>query len=588
MNKAIRLNGTDAYIQIPRTHSLDAPEEITIEAWIRNDAEKPGDYAIVSKGFGGAGYELYVAGDPGERRLGIRIAQADIQSDSILKDDCWYHVAATYTNHFVRLYINGILDRVVQIEGTVLAVNQDLFIGARRSNVDSESIFPGDVDEVRIWNIVRSDDEIHAYMHRELKGQETGLIGYWPFSTGTMRAVIDEASGNHGLMMGGAERISSSNPVVGLINWQPETGFVSPDSTVIYQLEFNAAGLNEGTYITTIEFISNKPFVPDIRIPTSIHVTEAASFDIQPETLNLGEIHIYQTHTSILTATNHGTQVLVIDSTGTDLVGSRITPASATLLPGESETFKVNVFQRNFEPFSGKLTFFTNDPNNHLVEVPISGEGTKAVEVAILQQIDATLPPESMYLRIMGFENNSTLHGLTLYPSLVTYHLAQGGNNLMLEADSLPRIWIRTTLPEIGILPPGGILKFDLILESYALPPGDYYADVVLEWYNPFYHKGYMPVRMHVQHEVGIKQKTVDTAPVLIYPNPTRGELYIRTTEVEAEYQVIVCSVNGRKALEQIFTGNFFRLDLSGYPKGIYVVSVRSEKSITNQKIILD
>jgi hypothetical protein len=560
---------------------------MTIEAWIKNNAGRSGSYGIVSKGFSGAGYELYVAGDDQGRRMGFMVAEADIQSRTVLEDNRWYHVAATYANQSLRLYINGILDTMVQTEGSVIAVNQDLLMGTRQNSSDPESIYLGEVDEVRIWNKVRTDDEIYSYMHRELKGEEDGLIGYWPFTNGTMRVVIDHASGNNGLMIGGTERISSSNAVVGLIDWSPETGLVAVNSTMTYQLEFNATRLKGGNYITTIEFISSNPLVPDLRLPICLHVTEAPSISLQPEFLDLGEIDIYKTHTRIITVTNDGTQFLEIDSIKTDLVGSRITPAAATLEPGGSKSFKVEVFPKNFESFSGKLTFYTNDPNDQQVQVPISGVGTKAAEVAILQQINATLQPESMYLRIMGFENNSSLHGLTLYPSIKTYHLGKYGSDQMLIEDDPPKSWIRTSLPEIGVLPPLGELKFNLVLESYSLPVGDYYADVVLEWYNPFYKKGYMTVRMHVESPVGIQQESMDPGSLLIYPNPTRGELYIRPAEKEREYHIAISSINGSVIVDEMRTGDIISFDLSSYPRGIYVVSVRWNNTIINRKIIL-
>jgi len=587
LNKAISLNGTDAHIQIPRNHALDAPERLTIEAWIRNKAGESGSSAIISKGYNGAGYELYVTGDTLGRRIRFKVAQADIQSEAFLKDNQWYHVAATYANQSARIYINGILDKVQQIQGSVTAVNQDLFIGSTDSRFSQEYFYPGEVDEVRIWNKVRAPEEIHACMHRELSGEEEGLIGYWPFNLGTRRVVIGHASGNNGVMIGGAERISSFNPVVGLISWFPETGIVPANSTLYYKLEFDAAKLRGGDYFTTVEFISNNPSIPDMRLPTRLRVTEAPSFSLQPDSINLGEVEIYRTHTRILQVINQGSMILKIDSARTNLVGSRISPASATLEPGESKTFKVEVFQRNSESFYGSLTFYTNDPNSQVVEVPISGEGTQAAEVAIQQQIDATLQPESQYLRIMGFENTKTIHGLTLYASLITYHLPEGGNNLMLEADSLPKSWIRTSLPELAVLPPLGVLPFNLILESYSQPEGDYYADIVLEYYNPFYLKGYITIRMHVESTVGTQQESADSGPLLIYPNPTQGPLFIRTADSETEHHISISSINGVVAIQKSFSGSLFRIDLSDYPKGIYVVSVRSRNKIMNRKIIL-
>jgi hypothetical protein len=37
----------------------------------------------------------------------------------------------------------------------------------------------GQVDEVRVWNIVRSERQIRDFMHKRMKGYESGLVGYW-------------------------------------------------------------------------------------------------------------------------------------------------------------------------------------------------------------------------------------------------------------------------------------------------------------------------------------------------------------------------------------------------------------------------
>ena len=45
----------------------------------------------------------------------------------------------------------------------------------------SSEHFKGSIDEVRIWNVARSGDQIREYMHRSLTGAEPGLAGYWKF-----------------------------------------------------------------------------------------------------------------------------------------------------------------------------------------------------------------------------------------------------------------------------------------------------------------------------------------------------------------------------------------------------------------------
>ncbi len=53
--------------------------------------------------------------------------------------------------------------------------NAGLYIGGTWS-----SSFKGAIDEVRLWNVCRSQTDIQSAMTKPLSGDETGLVGYWP------------------------------------------------------------------------------------------------------------------------------------------------------------------------------------------------------------------------------------------------------------------------------------------------------------------------------------------------------------------------------------------------------------------------
>ena len=47
------------------------------------------------------------------------------------------------------------------------------------------------VSDYRIWNTVRTRQEIKVYRRVELSGNETGLVGYWKIDEGTGNLVSD-------------------------------------------------------------------------------------------------------------------------------------------------------------------------------------------------------------------------------------------------------------------------------------------------------------------------------------------------------------------------------------------------------------
>ncbi len=59
-----------------------------------------------------------------------------------------------------------------------------------------EGSFHGLIDEVRIWNVARTEEQIQASWNRSLRGDEPGLVGYWPLNEGSGQAIMD-ASAHH-------------------------------------------------------------------------------------------------------------------------------------------------------------------------------------------------------------------------------------------------------------------------------------------------------------------------------------------------------------------------------------------------------
>ncbi len=80
-----------------------------------------------------------------------------------LQLNTWYHIAGTYDGAFVRYYVNGCL--VIEQAWTGTMVNNNLItcIGNMSSTAYDEP-FNGMIDEVRIWNIARSEQELKQNM----------------------------------------------------------------------------------------------------------------------------------------------------------------------------------------------------------------------------------------------------------------------------------------------------------------------------------------------------------------------------------------------------------------------------------------
>lgn len=59
------------------------------------------------------------------------------------------------------------------------------------------------IDEVRVWNSVRSAAEIETYHCERLAGTEPGLVAYWRFNEGSGTTAIGLLNNNDGQLGGG-------------------------------------------------------------------------------------------------------------------------------------------------------------------------------------------------------------------------------------------------------------------------------------------------------------------------------------------------------------------------------------------------
>jgi hypothetical protein len=88
----------------------------------------------------------------------------------------------------------------------------ELLIGAVVENAAVTKHFAGLIDEVRIWNVARTQAAIGATMSQLLTGTEPGLVGYWAFETASDQATDASPYANHG-RLGAASGVDPADPV---------------------------------------------------------------------------------------------------------------------------------------------------------------------------------------------------------------------------------------------------------------------------------------------------------------------------------------------------------------------------------------
>jgi hypothetical protein len=186
----LEFDGKDDVVQVGDSVSLDLTNHMTVESWIRADSVPGtgGQARVASKSFS---YEITVySADTGC----ISGTQGDVQWRAVIggldrricggwvTPGMWHHVAGTYDGSRFILYVDGNQVANVSRSGLIETNNYDLNIG---NHPFLARPFDGDIDEVRIWNIARTREQIQNDMHWELSGSEPGLVAYYKFNEGS-------------------------------------------------------------------------------------------------------------------------------------------------------------------------------------------------------------------------------------------------------------------------------------------------------------------------------------------------------------------------------------------------------------------
>ena len=105
-----------------------------------------------------------------------------VETTSVYTDTKWHHYAFAYNQgtRVIDIYVDGELSDTSVMPNDYSGSGQ-LYIGEAPG--DSHR-FNGELDEIRIWNTVKSASAIFSDRNKNLKGNESNLIYYWQFNQG--------------------------------------------------------------------------------------------------------------------------------------------------------------------------------------------------------------------------------------------------------------------------------------------------------------------------------------------------------------------------------------------------------------------
>ena len=185
--KVLELGGDGDYVELPAAAFADL-DTVTVEARVKweslQDRSRVFDFVLKNR-------LLNLHSRSPDPDLWSEQFNAEnvlrLQSPRVLQVGEWVHLAVTVEEEVMRLYLNGVLlnERVVSEPDTFRSSEFSRLNLLGRSN--AKVVYPGDhdfdgqMDEVRVWKVARSAEEIRENMASQLTGNEPGLAGLWNF-----------------------------------------------------------------------------------------------------------------------------------------------------------------------------------------------------------------------------------------------------------------------------------------------------------------------------------------------------------------------------------------------------------------------
>ena len=174
--------------------------QITMEALIY-----PREFGkLISTIMGIEGNFLMRIGDAGFPDNQIQIATRsgnfpDYDSNKGLLTKRWQHVAMTYNadTREVKVYVNGMLQSHGTLRMGTVTIKGDspdrMFLIGK--SYDDARWFEGNMSEVRVWNVVRTQEEIAGHIY-SVDPKTPGLVGYWKMDDSSSPNIVKDATGN--------------------------------------------------------------------------------------------------------------------------------------------------------------------------------------------------------------------------------------------------------------------------------------------------------------------------------------------------------------------------------------------------------
>lgn len=218
---SLSFNGASSYVDCGL---VPVPGDFTIEAWVRPSAFSGETYVLAEDernvsqgqfrfGFVPGGQLFFYMTDAGGNDYGLFSGgHYDLVSPAPVPTGTWSEVAVTKAGADFRLLVGG--TQVASFTASAAfsygtgGKQLPLRVGSRvgPNGASADGVFAGLVDEVRLWEVARTQAQIQAAMGGEIAPNDpawSDLQDYWPFDEGSGTTTADRSGAHPGTLVSG-------------------------------------------------------------------------------------------------------------------------------------------------------------------------------------------------------------------------------------------------------------------------------------------------------------------------------------------------------------------------------------------------
>lgn len=224
----VSFNGFNQGLIIPASNKMGfGYADFTIEFILKSDMvisnNSRNAESLISNNNGGNGYiDIYM-----NRATNLNDADAFtfntgasyITAVKNIKDGKCHHFALCKNSSYTYLYIDGVLfsNGINTNYSPTGNTTQPYTIGSANTLYQDftsyQNVFNGLIKEFRTWNIYKNQVQIQSSMNKALYGNETGLVGYWPFNEGSGQILNDKTTLPNNGYLGSSVSNTSCDPI---------------------------------------------------------------------------------------------------------------------------------------------------------------------------------------------------------------------------------------------------------------------------------------------------------------------------------------------------------------------------------------